>query len=102
MLIQGIIMSENPLNWNIHSKVIASKYKQKILTILESGPKTPLMISDSLKISSTYTSTTLTELTSLKLIECLTPDRRKGKLFGLTTEGRAYLEFAKQNGGMSV
>lgn len=91
-------MTENPMNWNIHSKIIASKYKQKILTILESGPKTPLMISELLKISSTYTSTTLTELTALKLIDCLTPDRRKGKLFGLTAEGKSYLEFAKQNG----
>lgn len=89
------MLDENYL-WNIHSKVIASKHKQKIISILEMGPQTPLMISELLQTSTTYTSTTLSQLVSLNIIVCLTPDRRKGKLFGLTGKGRSYLNFVKQ------
>ena len=78
--------------WNIHSKILASKYKQKILNYLKNGPSTPQLISNSLDLSASHTSTTLKQLIGLELISCLTPDRRKGKLFGLTTKGKTYLE----------
>jgi len=95
-------MMEEYYLWNIHSKIIASKHKQKILSILETGPQTPLIIAEILHASSTYTSTTLSQLVELKMIICLTPDRRKGKLFGLSGEGRDYLNFIKQKPVMKV
>jgi len=82
---------------NIHSRIIASKHKQKILSILEAGPQTPLNISEQIHASTTYTSTSLSELVKLNMIVCLTPDRRKGKLFGLSGEGKTYLNYAKAN-----
>ena len=78
--------------WNIHSTILASKYKQKILNYLKKGPSTPHLISNSLDLSASHTSTTLKQLIGLDLIACLTPDRRKGKLFGLTPKGKTYLE----------
>ena len=78
--------------WNIHSTILASKYKQKILHYLKNGPSTPHLISSSLDLSASHTSTTLKQLIGMDLISCLTPDRRKGKLFGLTPKGKTYLE----------
>ena len=78
--------------WNIRSTIHASKYKQKILKYLKKGPSTPHIISVSLNLSASHTSTTLKQLINIELIFCLTPDRRKGKLFGLTPKGKTYLE----------
>ncbi|MCF2141661.1 MAG: winged helix DNA-binding protein [Candidatus Lokiarchaeota archaeon] len=78
--------------WQIHSKILASKYMQKILIFLYNGPSTPNNLSNSLNLSASHTSTILKHLIEMDLLHCLTPNRRKGKLFGLTEKGIYYLE----------
>ncbi len=71
---------------------MASKYRQNVLFALHEKSMTPSMISKKTKIYPSHVSMTLNELTGKKLIECLTPELRKGKLYVLTDIGTTILK----------
>lgn len=70
----------------------ASKYRQNVLKALGEGPSTPSDIANETGYHLSHVSNTLSELVEKKLIECLTPDRRKGKLYDKTGEGKDLME----------
>ena len=75
------------LNWNKYGFVQASKYRVKIVTALTGSPKTPSQIAKETGLFKTHISTVLKDLVTEKIITCMTPDLRRGKIFGLTHEG---------------
>lgn len=65
----------------------ASQYRQDILIELDNKPKTPKDISQNTDYYLSHVSKTLKELSEHDLVECVTPDRRKGRLYKITEEG---------------
>ena len=81
--------------WELAGKVNASSYRIKILSSLSESPKTPTQLSKELDIKMSHISRTLTELVDLKLIESLTPEIRKSKLYQISKLGKEILEKSK-------
>jgi DNA-binding transcriptional ArsR family regulator len=74
------------------SYVIASPISVKVLKTLELRYMTPTDISKILKISLSNVSTKLSELKKRGLVSCITPERRKGRIYILTKKGKDLLE----------
>jgi len=79
------------MDWDSYSFVISSEYRKKILKALESRPKTPTELKNETGYYLSHISTTLKELEEKSLVTCLTPRRRKGKLFQLDESGQAIV-----------
>ena len=77
--------------WELIGKINASSYRKKILIILQ-DPKTPSQLEKETKIKFSHVSRALTELTENKLIECLTPNLRKNKIYKITNLGHKILK----------
>lgn len=73
--------------WELLGKVKASTLKYKVLKILHQTNKTPNELVKEANISSSHISEVLKDLQKLKLIKCLTPNLRKGKIYSLTELG---------------
>ena len=69
------------------AKVIASKYKTKILLTVYENPNTTSNISKITKLHNSHTSKTIQELISLGLITTKTPRIKKGKIYRITPVG---------------
>lgn len=78
-------------NWDLISFVKSSDKRLRILSMLKDTVSTPSDISNKLGISITHVSSTLTELKEIELVVCLTPDRRKTKLYKSTKKGEKVL-----------
>ena len=72
--------------------VKASNYRKDVLCSLDEEARTPKEISENTDYYLSHVSSTLSDLKSKELVECLTPNRRKGKLYTLTEEGREIRE----------
>ena len=53
---------------------------------------TPNAISEKTDLYTSHVSQTLSQLTEKKLVVCLTPKLKKGRLYDLTKKGRGILE----------
>lgn len=53
---------------------------------------TPNAISEKTDLYTSHVSQTLSQLTEKKLVVCLTPKLKKGRLYDLTKEGRGILK----------
>lgn len=62
------------------------------MMILKDKPLTPTTISDKTDLYPSHVSLTLSELTEKNLVVCLTPKLKKGRLYGLTKQGRKLLK----------
>ena len=82
-------------DWHVFGLIVASDYRRKVVNAIESGAKTPKQIAGLTGLHLSHVSATLSELTNEKVVVCLTPELRKGKLFQLTEVGR---EVAKRLG----
>ncbi|MEM3110509.1 MAG: hypothetical protein QXH32_07015 [Candidatus Caldarchaeum sp.] len=60
---------------------------------LANGPKTPKQISEDTKLYLSHVSCIINDLLKRGVIECLTPNLRKGKIFSLSSDGK---EIAKR------
>ena len=76
--------------WKDVSFIISSEYRKKVLEKLET-PKTPSNLSKEININISHVSRALSELESKKMIECLTPESNKGKLYIITKYGKDVL-----------
>ncbi len=83
---------EEPINWELISYILASEWRFKLLLELSSGTKTPSQLAESLRIQISYTSKTLKELATKKCCVCLTPKRRKYKIYKITKLGENVLK----------
>jgi len=81
--------------WKLCSYVIRGKNRRRVFLALES-PKTPTQLSKELKIHLPHVSRSLNELESRKLVECLTPAEKVGRIYRLSGEGRRVLRMVKE------
>jgi predicted transcriptional regulator len=81
---------DKEINWQDVSFIISSEYRKKVLEKLV-FPQTPSKLSKEININIAHISRALTELESKKLVECLTPDSNKGKLYVITAYGKKIL-----------
>jgi DNA-binding MarR family transcriptional regulator len=59
---------------------------------LQDKPSTPSIIAEKSKIYPSHVSNTLSELVEKKLVVCLTPKLKKGRLYELTKSGKGLLK----------
>ena len=69
------------------SYVQISKYRTKVMKALEGDVKMPSVIAKDSGIRTNHISKVLTELKAHKLVECINPEVRKGRLYRLTDAG---------------
>lgn len=71
--------------------VLASKYRVGVVIVLEGRPNgiSPVKISRFRSRPADKIRTAIKELRERGLVECLTPDRHKGRLYALTDRGQA-------------
>jgi len=78
-------------NWDLISFVKSSDKRFRILSFLNDAISTPSDISTKFDIPISHVSNTLSELSERELVICLTPERRKTKLYQSTENGRKIL-----------
>ena len=74
-----------------YSFVLAGELRQKIVKLLDE-PKTPTQLKEIIKTQDSSIARTLRELNKEKVISCLFPNKRKGRLYSLTKEGKEIRE----------
>ena len=72
--------------------ILASNYRKKVLLALQEKTDTPSGIAEKTKIYPSHISNTLSELVDKKLVVCLTPKLKKGRLYELTASGKRILK----------
>lgn len=75
-----------------YSWVKASEYRENILLSLEKKPRTPKELSEMTDYYLSHVSNVLSDLEDHGLAECITPDRRKGRLWTATEDGQEIIE----------
>lgn len=76
------------------SYLVASPLARKILIALrELLMLTPTQIGKIISLSTSNVSTKLIELRRKGLVECITPERRKGRFYSLTQKGKRVSKF---------
>ena len=75
-------------DWNTIGFVVASKYRRKVIGALQKGEKTPKAMSIETSIRLNHLSNVLRRLAEKGLVLCLTPRRKKGRIYTLTDEGK--------------
>lgn len=76
-------------DWEKISYIAASQPRFRVFLELIKNESTPTQLSDRLGIPVSHVSKALRELTDQRVVECLTPDRRKMKFYGATEEGES-------------
>ncbi|NPA75551.1 MAG: winged helix-turn-helix transcriptional regulator [Euryarchaeota archaeon] len=74
-------------DWNAVSYVISSELRLKILIHLSKDASTPSSLARALNEPISRISTALKELSELGAVVCLTPERKKGRLYRATDKG---------------
>jgi len=80
------------LDWETISYVFSSELRLKTLLKLNKSKYTPKQLSISLKQPISHISKALKELTTKGLVECLTPNRKKARLYSITKQGIQVLD----------
>ena len=80
------------------SYIIASTYRTGVVSVLSCGINTPTNIAKGCNIRVNHISRVLSELTNIGVVECLTPNSRKGRLYGLTNKGFKVVELINKMG----
>ncbi len=78
--------------WSIIGNIFSSKIRRKILELLSSKPKTPMMLESLTKYHISHISRSLLELRKLELIFCKNPNLFKGKFYDITEKGKYILK----------
>ncbi len=83
------------MNWKEYSLIVRSKERKQIFSALV-NPRTPTEIARGLKKSVPQISRTLKLFVDNGLVECKTPEMRKGRIYALTKKGEKLLEQFKK------
>lgn len=84
------------IDWEIYGFLIGSNYRVKVALSLVSHPQIPSKIANEIDMNLPHVSRTLNELEENGLVECLTPNRSKSRLYKLTELGRRMIEKYKE------
>jgi len=79
-----------------YSWIKASEYREKLLLSLEDKPRTPKELSEMSGYYLSHVSNVLSDLEDHNLAECITPDRKKGRLWQATKKGQEIIEDLKR------
>ena len=71
---------------------ISSSWRSKVLLKLKEGVKTPSELSRESNLSYSHVSDILSDLMSMKIVVCKTPNLRKGKIYAITKLGEEVLQ----------
>lgn len=74
------------------SYVKISKYGEKVVKTLNGEVKIPTTIARDSGIRTNHVSKVLSELRAHKIIECINPEARKGRLYRLTDKGEEIVD----------
>lgn len=80
------------LKWEEVSFVMASEPRFQVLINLKEQIRTPTELTNKIGVPISRVSTVLKELEKKDLIQCLTPNRRKSKLFKITKKGEEIIK----------
>ncbi|MEM2144340.1 MAG: hypothetical protein QW279_03195 [Candidatus Jordarchaeaceae archaeon] len=80
------------MDWETVSYVFSSELRLKTLLELNKSKYTPKQLSISLKQPISHISKALKELATKGLVECLTPNRKKARLYTITKQGIQVLD----------
>ena len=72
--------------------LLASEYRKKVMNSLKDSALTPGTISKKTELHLSHISLTLKQLVEKKLVICLTPKLKKGRLYDLTKTGKDLLK----------
>lgn len=78
-------------NWEVVSLVFSSETRSRVLRSLKSRKATPSQIGDEVDQPLSHVSRALKELQDNGLVVCLTPNRKKARLYAITPEGADVL-----------
>jgi len=79
-----------------YSWVKASDYRENILLAMEGKPRTPKELSEMTDYYLSHVSNVLSDLDSHGLAECITPEKKKGRLWTTTEKGDKLIEDLKR------
>jgi len=79
------------MDYKALSFVLAGSLRQRVIKALQK-PKTPSQLVKDLKTQDSSLSRTLKELEEHKIIECLFPHNKKGRIYRLTKIGEEILK----------
>lgn len=80
-------------DWDEVGYVISSTYRVNVLQRLADSPAPPSKISEDTNCATSHISRALSDLRERGLVTLLVPeDRKKGRIYGITDEGRAVWE----------
>jgi predicted transcriptional regulator len=82
--------------WEDYGQVVASKHKRGVMLALQNRPMTPTEISKEIGVNVTHVSRSLRELIKKQVVICLTPKRRKGRVYSLTEKGIGIVELLRE------
>lgn len=74
----------------------ASEYRQNILIALNGKPRTPKDVAEDTDYYLSHVSNTISDLRERGLVECLSSNRRKGRLYSTTDEGEKFVNFLEE------
>jgi DNA-binding PadR family transcriptional regulator len=66
--------------------------RRLVLEALDKGPRTPSKIAESTGEHLSHVSRALMELKAKGLVECMTPDQSKNRIYQITEKGREVLK----------
>lgn len=79
------------VNYRRLSYILSGSLRQKVVKALVK-PKTPAQLTKEIGTQDSSVSRTLKELEKEKIIECLFPEKKKGRIYRLTVEGQTLLK----------
>jgi predicted transcriptional regulator len=85
------------IDWEKYGWVKSSEYRQSILLELDNFPQTPTDLRDKTDFHRSHISSVLQDLAEKDLVECLNPEAKKGRVYGLTEEGEQIVEALRQS-----
>ena len=84
------------MDWEKYAFVIAGQNRTKIILSLLDHPKTPTQISGETQIHTSHVSRGLRELVEQQLVKCITPERKRGRIYYITEIGKEIGLFLKR------
>jgi len=85
------------MDWNKYGQLISSQYRRKVILNLLTGPMNPKQIANKTGLYLSHVSKTLNELSRLGLINCLTPELKRGRIYRITTEGKEVASYIRDH-----
>lgn len=75
-------------DWDNLGWLKSSENRRNITNALFDSPKTPSELSENLDVHINHISNYLSDLAERSLVECVTPERKKGRIYRLTEKGK--------------